>query len=91
MRTLADIENQIKKELNRIRPYLNAEGGDIEFVSFINGVVHVKMLGACMGCVAIDYTLKDGIEALLVETVPEVIEVVNDTDEMGDEDDVSRR
>ena len=80
MRTLADIENQIKKELNRIRPYLNAEGGDIEFVSFINGVVHFKMLGACMGCQALDYTLKDGVEALLVEVVPEVIEVVNDSE-----------
>ena len=80
MRTLADIENQIKKELNRIRPYLNAEGGDIEFVSFINGVVHVKMLGACMVCQALDYTLKDGVEALLVEVVPEVIEVVNDSE-----------
>lgn len=80
MRTLADIEGQIKKELNRIRPYLNAEGGDVEFVSFINGVVHVKLLGACMGCQAMDYTLKDGIEALLVEEVPEVIEVVNDSE-----------
>ncbi len=80
MRTLAEIEGQIKKELNRIRPYLNSEGGDIEFVSFINGVVHVKMLGACMGCMALDYTLKDGVEALLVELVPEVIEVVNDSE-----------
>ncbi len=80
MRTLAEIEGQIKKELNRIRPYLNSEGGDIEFVSFINGVVHVKMLGACIGCMALDYTLKDGVEALLVELVPEVIEVVNDSE-----------
>ncbi len=80
MRTLAEIENQIKKELERIRPYLNSEGGDIEFISFINGVVHIRLLGACVGCSAIDYTLKDGIEALLVELVPEVIEVVNDSE-----------
>lgn len=85
MRTLAEIESQIKKELNRLRPYLNSEGGDIEYVSFVNGVVHVKMLGACMGCTALDYTLKDGVEALLVELVPEVIEVVNDSElEMGE-------
>ncbi len=65
----------IKKVLDKIRPYLNSEGGDLEFVDFVDGVVYVKMLGACEGCGSLDYTLKDGIEALLVEYVPEVIEV----------------
>lgn len=79
MREQKIIEEQIIKTLNKIRPYLHAEGGDVEFVSFADGVVHVRMLGACVGCSTLDYTLKDGIEALLVETVPEVIEVVNDS------------
>ena len=65
----------IKKVLDKIRPYLNSEGGDLEFVDFVDGIVYVKMLGACEGCGSLDYTLKDGIEALLVEYVPEVIEV----------------
>lgn len=68
---------EIKRILDKIRPYLNSEGGDIEFVSFIDGIVNVRLLGACVGCGAMDYTLKDGIEALLIENVPEVIEVRN--------------
>lgn len=71
------IEDQIKKILNKIRPYLNSEGGDLEYLGFKNGVVYVRMLGACMDCGALDSTLKDGIEALLVENIPEVIEVKN--------------
>jgi Fe-S cluster biogenesis protein NfuA len=74
-RTNEVILEDIKKVLDKIRPYLNSEGGDLEFVDFVDGIVYVKMLGACDGCGALDYTLKDGIEALLVEYVPEVIEV----------------
>ena len=70
------VEN-IKKILNKIRPYLNSEGGDLEFIDFKDGIVYIRMLGACMDCVGLDSTLKDGLEALLVENVPEVIEVRN--------------
>ncbi len=72
-----NIEEQIKKILNRIRPYLNSEGGDLEYLGFKEGIVYIRMLGACMDCGALDSTLKDGIEALLVENIPEVIEVKN--------------
>ncbi len=68
---------EIQKILNKIRPYLNAEGGDLEFIKYEDGIVYIKMLGACMDCGSLDSTLKDGIEALLVEYVPEVIEVRN--------------
>ena len=71
------IEEQIKKILNKIRPYLNSEGGDLEYLGFHEGIVYVRMLGACMDCGALDSTLKDGIEALLIENIPEVIEVKN--------------
>lgn len=71
------VVSEIKKILNKIRPYLNSEGGDLEFISFEDGIVYVKMLGACVDCGALDSTLKDGIEALLVENIPEVIEVKN--------------
>lgn len=71
------IEEQIKKILNKIRPYLNSEGGDLEYLGFKDGIVYVRMLGACIDCGALDSTLKDGIEALLVENIPEVIEVKN--------------
>ncbi|MDE6656348.1 MAG: NifU family protein [Anaeroplasmataceae bacterium] len=71
------IEEQIKKILNKIRPYLNSEGGDLEYLGFKDGIVYVRMLGACIDCGALDSTLKDGIEALLIENIPEVIEVKN--------------
>lgn len=71
------IEEQIKKILNKLRPYLNSEGGDLEYIGFKDGVVYIRMLGACIDCGALDSTLKDGIEALLVENIPEVIEVKN--------------
>lgn len=76
------VVNDIKKILNKIRPYLNSEGGDLEFIKFEDGVVYVKMLGACVDCGALDSTLKDGIEALLVENIPEVIEVRNVSEEI---------
>lgn len=70
-----EVEVQIKIILNKIRPYLQQDGGDVEFVEFKDGIVYVKMLGACIGCSSIDVTVKDGIEALLLEDVPGVIGV----------------
>ncbi|MCR5350358.1 MAG: NifU family protein [Acholeplasmatales bacterium] len=77
-----DVIPEINNVLNKVRPYLNSEGGDIEFVDFIEGVVYVRMMGACDGCASLDYTLKDGIESLLVEYVPEVVEVRLVTDNL---------
>ena len=76
-RTNEIIISEIEKIIGKVRPYLNSEGGDIEFLKFEDGIVYVRMLGACIDCGALDSTLKDGIEALLVEYVPEVIEVKN--------------
>ena len=77
----AKIIEEIKKILNKIRPYLNSEGGDLEFIDYKDGIVYIRMLGACVDCGALDSTLKDGIEALLVEYIPEVIEVRNVVEE----------
>lgn len=70
-----ELEVQIKTILNKIRPYLQQDGGDVEFIEFKEGIVYVKMLGACIGCSSIDITVKDGIEAMLLEEVPGVIGV----------------
>ena len=69
------IEEQIKATLDKIRPFIQRDGGDVEFVSLQDGVVTVRMLGACADCMSINDTLKDGIEALLLEEVPGVIGV----------------
>lgn len=71
---------QINYVITKIKPYLNSEGGDIEFVKFENGIVYVKMLGACLDCMMLDDTLKGGIEAMLIEEVPGVIGVENVTE-----------
>lgn len=62
--------------INKIRPYLRSDGGDIEIVSIEDGIVYVKMLGACDGCGLIDVTLRQGIETMLLENVPGIIAVV---------------
>ena len=70
-------EEKIKEIINKLRPYLIGDGGDIEFVKYEDGILYIKMLGACAGCALIDYTLKDGIEMAIKEEVPELKEVVN--------------
>lgn len=68
---------QIKKHINKLKPYLNQDGGDIEFVKFEDGIVYIRLLGACIDCHAIDVTLKEGIERSLMDYIPSVIGVVN--------------
>lgn len=64
---------KIKDVLEKTRFILQQDGGDIEFVDFKDGIVYVKMQGACVGCSAINVTLYDGIESILIAEVPEVI------------------
>lgn len=71
-----DIEKRIIEEIDKLRPYLQSDGGNIEFVKFEDGNVYVKLTGACAGCSLIDYTLKDGIEEILVSEIPEVKQVI---------------
>ena len=65
----------IKETLDKVRPFINRDGGDVEFVDFIDGIVYVNMKGACADCMLIDTTLSDGIEIILQEEVPGVIGV----------------
>ena len=61
------IEAQVEEVLEKVRPYIQRDGGDIELVKVEDGVVYVRMLGACVGCFAIDDTITLGVEALLLE------------------------
>lgn len=70
-------EEKIKDIIEKLRPFLIGDGGDIEFVKYEDNIVYVKMLGACAGCGLIDYTLKDGVENAIKEEVPSVKGVVN--------------
>lgn len=65
----------IEKTIEKVRPYLNADGGDVEFVKLEDDIVYVRVHGACVGCSALDMTLKDGVEALLLDEVEGIKEV----------------
>ncbi len=73
-----EIEKKIISVLDKIRPYIQNDGGDVEFVRYENGVVYVKLIGACSDCPLADNTLEDGIETALTSEIPEVIKVVNE-------------
>ena len=63
---------EVEKVLGKIRPALQADGGDVELVEVDGGVVKVRLTGACSGCPMASITLKNGIEALLKEEIPAV-------------------
>ena len=71
------LEEQVKTALENVRPSLQADGGDVEFVSVSeDGVVSVKLTGACGGCPMAQMTLKMGIENYLKKEIPSVSSVV---------------
>lgn len=72
-----EIENKINEVLSKIKPFLNSDGGDVEFIKYEEGVVYVKLLGACGHCSFANETLKSTIEDALVSEIPEVIKVIN--------------
>lgn len=78
-----EIISQIENIIDKIRPYLNGEGGDLEFLGYKDGIVYVRMLGACADCGMMDVTLTDGIQEMLMEEIPEVTGVRNIIDEFN--------
>ncbi len=74
---LKETENRIINVLDKIRPYLNQDGGDVKFVKFEDGICYVSLKGACAGCEFATITLSQTVEEMLVSEIPEVIEVRN--------------
>ncbi|HBF36145.1 MAG TPA: hypothetical protein DDW50_02365 [Firmicutes bacterium] len=66
------MKEKINEALNKIRPSLQADGGDVELVDFIDGIVKVRLKGACSGCPMSTMTIKNGIENYLKQSIPEV-------------------
>ena len=73
----SESELKIIALIDKIRPFLIGDGGDIEFIKYENNIVYVKLKGACAGCSMIDVTLKEGIEEMTISEIPEVKEVKN--------------
>jgi len=70
------MKEQVEKVLDKIRPSLMADGGNVELVDVEDGKVKVRLTGACGGCPMSQMTLKMGIERLLKQEIPEIKEVV---------------
>ena len=66
------MKQRVQTVINKIRPMLQADGGDVELVDVEDGVVKVRLQGACIGCPMSQMTLKNGIEKLLQKEIPEV-------------------
>jgi Fe-S cluster biogenesis protein NfuA len=74
---MAEIKEQVEKALDDIRPALQADGGDIELIDVVDGVVQVRLQGACAGCPMSQMTLTNGVERHLKNVVPGVERVEN--------------
>lgn len=72
---MATITEQVKEVIDKLRPFLQRDGGDCELVDVEDGVVKLRLLGACGSCPSSTITLKAGIERALMEEIPEVKEV----------------
>jgi len=71
------MRTDVEMVLEKIRPALQADGGDVELVDVEGGVVKVRLTGACGGCPMASVTLKNGIEALLKKEIPSVDQVIS--------------
>ncbi len=72
-----DLRERVKATLDTVRPSLQADGGDVELVDIVDGIVKVRLKGACHGCPMAAMTLQMGIERILKREVPEVKGVEN--------------
>ncbi len=70
------MRDKVEEVLNKIRPSLVADGGNVELVDVNDGTVKLKLVGACAGCPMSTMTLKMGIEQVLKQEIPEIKEVV---------------
>ena len=69
------MQEEVQAVIDKIRPSLQADGGDVELVSVESGVVKVRLQGACKGCPMSQMTLRNGIERFLKNEIPEVVRV----------------
>lgn len=69
------MKEKVQEVLNKIRPALQADGGDVELVDVEDGVVKVRLVGACAGCPMSQLTLANSVERVIKEQIPEVVRV----------------
>jgi Fe-S cluster biogenesis protein NfuA len=67
-----DIRERVEHVLESIRPYIQGDGGDLELVDIVDGIVQIRLAGACVGCMHSLMTLQAGVERMLKQAVPEI-------------------
>ena len=72
-------KNKIIEILETLKPYLNMDGGDVEFIEYKDHIVYVRLTGACQACLFSDETIKNGLYETIKAEIPEVEEVINVT------------
>ncbi|GIO05451.1 hypothetical protein J31TS6_14790 [Brevibacillus reuszeri] len=72
---MMDLMDQVQEVLDKLRPYLQRDGGDVQLVDVEEGIVKLRLMGACGSCPSSTITLKAGIERALVEEIPGIKEV----------------
>ena len=72
-----EMDIRIEEILTKLRPYLNSDGGDIEYISYEEGTVFVKLIGACGSCPHRNETIKGSILSSLQAEIPEILDVIN--------------
>ena len=69
------MEEKINEVLDKLRPFLINDGGNIEFVKYEDGICYISFLGACRDCAINSITLNEGIKEALINEIPEIIDV----------------
>lgn len=71
------MEKKIEELIEKMRPYINMDGGDIEFIKYEDGYVYIKLSGACVDCMFQDNTVNEGLLDFFKSEIPEVKGVIN--------------
>ena len=77
MKKKNNVEDKIKEMVENIRPFLNMDGGDIEYVKYEDNYLYIKLTGACSNCLGQDSTINDGLLSMFQEELPEIKGIIN--------------
>ena len=71
------MEEKIKEIIEKIKPYINMDGGDIEFIKYEDGYIYIKLFGACADCLYQDNTINDSLLSFFQSEIPEIKGIIN--------------
>jgi len=71
------MENKIIEIIEKLRPYLNMDGGDIEYLKFEDGYIYIRLMGACSECIFQDNTINDTLLNFFQSEIPEIKGIIN--------------